>query len=142
MSRTITIAGKELPVKFTLRSLKVYEKLTGRNLIMENCMDIINLSLGVDATLAFVYCSLQVEAGKDPAITMAELELEMGIDYAVFSTVTDAYIDFVPGMSGIRKKILDNPELKAKLDLAGNDPDKIRQIFYEALTNLISQPEK
>lgn len=130
MERFIEIAGKKLPVKFTLRSLKIYEEITGRNLLNEECMSIVSLSMGVDALVAFVYCSLYSKE-----ITREELELQMGIDHAAFAVVIDAYVDFIPGFRAIKKKIMEDPALAEKLKTVGTDPTKFRELFYDSLPN-------
>lgn len=133
MERTIEIAGKKLPVKFTMRSLKVYEEITGRNLLNENCLDIIRLQLGVDALVAFVYASILIPKGGTPPITVEELELEMGFDNSVFTEVVEAYTDFLPGLAAIKKRIMADPELVKKIQAAGNNPEKIKAIYAELL---------
>lgn len=134
MSRFIEIAGKKLPVKFTLRSLKEYERITGRPLIAENYLDIIQLTLGVDAMVAFVYCSIYVEIGAKPEITIEEIELNLSLDGKVQNVVVEEYTDFMPGFAAIKKQIESNPELMEKLRSANNDPEKIKALYDEMLS--------
>lgn len=126
--RVIEIAGKNLEVKFTLRSLKVYEQITGRPLINESYLDICQLTLGVDSLVAFVFCSLH---NPEKEITPEWLELNMGIDKTVFSEVVEEYTDFIPGFRAIKEKIKSDPTLVTRLQEAGNDLEKLTKLYAE-----------
>lgn len=134
MNHTIKLKGKDYPVKFSLRSIKLYEKLTGRNLLQENYMEITNMTLGVDCLVAFVFCSLHVEKDQKLDITVEDLELNMGFDYDLFNVVIQAYIDFVPGLRKIYEAITDNKDVASRIEEAKGDPEKLRNIYTELVS--------
>lgn len=127
MERFIEIAGKKLPVKFTLRSLKVYEQHTGRPLINENYLEIVQLTLGVDALVGFVYCAIE----KTEGVTPEWLELNMGMDKTVFNEVVEAYTDFIPNFRAIKDKIKNDPAFIERLKEASGDQEKLLKLYNE-----------
>lgn len=133
--RTIQIAGKTYPVKFTLRSVKVYEEKTGRPLLKENYMNIITCALGVDCLTAFVYSALlgALEKNQQLEVTVEDLEQELGLDYDRYENVVQAYIDFVPGLRQIYNRIKSDNTFAQKLLQAGNDEEKLRTLYTELL---------
>lgn len=134
MNREIEIAGKKYPVKFTLRSIKIYEQLCSRNLLKEDYRQIFDISLGVDALTAFVYAGLvgALDKGQQPELAVEDLERELGLSFNAESLI-QAYIDFVPGLREIYNKILKDPEFVKKIDEANGDEEKLKLIYRELL---------
>lgn len=131
----LEISGKKYPVKFTLKSLKEYEKLTNRNLLKEDYRQIFSLSLGVDCLTAFIYAALlgATEKGKSLDITIEDLENTLQFDSGQYADVVQAYIDFVPGLRKIYERILSDTDFAKKIEEANGDEEKLKVIYLQLL---------
>lgn len=135
MQRTITIAGKEYPVKFTLRSIKTYEQVCHRNLLQENYMEVLSLTLGVDPLIAFVYAALVggLEKGQLLELTLDDLERDLGLG-GNYESVVQAYIDFVPGLRSIYNRISNDADFAKKIAEATGNEEALRKLYQDAVS--------
>lgn len=140
---TLTISEKQYPVKFTLRSLKEYERLTGRSLLSEDYRKIFSLELGVDCLTGFVYAGLvgAVNNVSDLTLTVNDLEQQLGFNTGQYEGLVQAYIDFVPGLRKIYNRILNDSEFAKKVEEADGDEEKLKAIYLQLLESPNGQPQ-
>ena len=129
------IAGKTYPVRFTLKAVKTYERLSGRPLLQENYMKIINLTLGVDCLTAFVYAAIEsgCTQGQQPDLKVEDLELQLGFDFSVYNDLVQAYIDFIPGMRALYERSIKDVDFAKKVADAAGDEVKLEALYNEFL---------
>lgn len=143
--RQIEIEGKKYPIRFTLKSLKEYERLTSRNLLKEDYREIFNLTLGVDCLTGFVFAGLvgALERGQTLDLTPDDLERVLGLDNGQYEGVVQAYIDFVPGLRKIYDRIVSDEDFAKKIQQANGDEEKLKAIYLQLLEspNGVSQAE-
>lgn len=109
MTRTITIGGKQRPVLFKLKAIKVYQQLTGKNLLKEDLGKLLTEELDVEKITALVYSALVCGAfPNQPDFTLDEVENWMGLDTDIFKEVVEAYLDFIPGAREVKPEEVPN----------------------------------
>lgn len=96
--RKIEINGVTRPILFRLQAIKIYQQLTGKNLLKENISKMLTEDLEAEKICALVYASLVCGCyPKEPDFTVSDIENWLGLDFKIFKEVIEAYLDFVPG---------------------------------------------
>lgn len=99
--RQITINGQEWPVAFRLKALRMYQEITGKNLLKEDLGKILSEELDPQKVTAVVYCAMvngwhkQNGWKKEPPFSMDEVEDWIELSPEIFKEVIAAYLDFV-----------------------------------------------
>ena len=95
--RTIDIGGKVRPILFRLQAIKIYQQLTGKNLLKEDLAKLLE-DLEAEKISALVYAALVCGSHPTkPDFTIDDVENWLGLDVAIFKEVIQAYMDFIPG---------------------------------------------
>ena len=96
----IQIGGKDRPVLFRLRAIRLYQELTGHNLLKENIGEVMQ-GLEVDKICALVYVALVCGWHEDnkegkPDFELSDVEQWMDLNVDILATVVRAYADMMP----------------------------------------------
>lgn len=98
VQRTILIGGKQRPILFKLKAVKLYQQLTGKNLLKENLGTMLTQELEADKITALVYSALVCGCyPAQPDFSLEDVENWLGLDMPIFQEIIQAYIDFIPG---------------------------------------------
>ncbi|MFZ2905325.1 MAG: hypothetical protein WAZ98_03880 [Cyclobacteriaceae bacterium] len=107
--RKITINGVERPILFKLQAIKIYQQLTGENLLKEDLTKIFNEDIDAGKICALVYAALVCGCyPEEPKFTVTDIENWLGLDTELFSEVIQAYVDFIPGARTIKPEEIPN----------------------------------
>jgi hypothetical protein len=116
--RKITIGGKERPILFKLRAIKIYQQLTGKNLLKEDLSKLFTDNLDAGSICALVYSVLVCGCYPNKAeFTPEDIENWLGLDTDIFKEVIQAYLDFIPGARTINLEEPD-PNVKSQAEVA------------------------
>ena len=121
MTRKIIINGVERPILFKLQAVKIYQQLTGKNLLKEDLGKLLTEELDPEKICALVYAALVCGCyPQKPEFTVADIENWLGLDTAIFKEVIEAYLDFIPGARTISPPVGGDAEGRG-----GNNPNPV-----------------
>ena len=96
--RKIEINGKSRPILFRLQAIKIYQQLTGKNLLKEDLGKMLTEDLDAEKICALVYAAMVCGCyPQEPDFKLEDIENWLGLDTNIFQEVVQAYVDFIPG---------------------------------------------